>query len=70
MKRYICSSVIRIIMAGMPVKTWKASPDDIRVLKALKKAKVEKNESDRVRAGLRALAREKLGTEGMKKNVL
>jgi len=46
-------------MVGMPVKTWKASTDDIAVLKALKKAKVERNESDRVRAGLRALAREK-----------
>jgi hypothetical protein len=46
-------------MAGMPVKTWKTSPEDIRVLKALKKAKVEKNVSDRIRAGLRALAREK-----------
>jgi hypothetical protein len=53
-------------MAGMPIHTWKASEEDLRILKALKKAKVEKNESDRVRAGLRALAREKLGTEGMK----
>ena len=54
-------------MAGMPVRTWKASEEDLKILRALKKAKVEKNESDRVRAGLRALAREKLGTEGMKK---
>jgi hypothetical protein len=41
------------------VRTWKASPDDMAVLKALKKAKVEDNESDRVRAGIRALARER-----------
>lgn len=46
-------------MAGMPVKTWKASDEDLTVLKALKKAKVERCESDRVRAGLRALAKER-----------
>ena len=46
-------------MTAMPIKTWKASPEDLRVLAALKRAKVEKNVSDRIRAGLRALAREK-----------
>ncbi|MCK9593582.1 MAG: hypothetical protein M0Q91_16385 [Methanoregula sp.] len=46
-------------MTAKTVHTWKAGAGDDRVLKALKKAKVEQNESDRVRAGLRALAREK-----------
>jgi len=46
-------------MTAKTVHTWKSGPEDDRVLKALKKAKVERNESDRVRAGLRALAREK-----------
>jgi hypothetical protein len=46
-------------MAKTPVHVWKAQPGDLVVLKALKKAKVEENESARVRAGLRALAREK-----------
>jgi len=41
------------------VRSWKASPDDMRVLVALEEASVEISESDRVRAGLRALAREK-----------
>jgi len=43
-------------MAKMPVKTWKASDEDIAVLKALKKAKVGVNMSDRIRKGIRALA--------------
>jgi hypothetical protein len=46
-------------MAGMPVKTWKASEEDIQNLKALKKAKVAKTESDLVRMGLRSLVKEK-----------
>ena len=46
-------------MVKTPIKVWKAQPGDLAVLKALKKAKVEDNESARVRAGLRALAREK-----------
>jgi hypothetical protein len=46
-------------MTDKIVRTWKASPEDMRVLKALKKARVEKTESDRVRAGLRALAEKK-----------
>ena len=41
------------------VKTWKASPEDQAVLAALKRARVKTNESERVRAGLRALAKEK-----------
>jgi len=45
-------------MTNKVVKTWKSDPDDRRLLAALKKAKVEKNESSRVRAGLRSLARE------------
>ena len=49
----------RLKMTAKTVHTWKSGPEDDRVLKALKKAKVERNESDRVRAGLRALAREK-----------
>jgi hypothetical protein len=54
------------ITAGV-VKSWRLSKDDILLLKALKKAKVEKNVSDRIRAGLRALARERLETKEMKK---
>jgi hypothetical protein len=45
-------------MTDKIVKSWKATPEDMVVLKALKKAKVESNESDRIRAGIRALARE------------
>jgi hypothetical protein len=41
------------------VRTWKASPDDMEILILLKKARVEDSETARVRAGLRALAREK-----------
>lgn len=40
------------------VRTWKASPADMVVLAGLKAAGVEQTESDRVRAGLRLLARE------------
>ena len=43
-------------MAPTPIKTWKTTPEDIRVLAALKRARVGKNVSDRVRMGLRALA--------------
>ena len=46
-------------MTDKIVKTWKAGPEDRAVLKALKAARVKKNESERVRAGLRALARER-----------
>ena len=38
------------------VRTWKASDEDNTLLKALKRAKVEKSESGRVRAGLVLLA--------------
>ena len=41
------------------VRTWKAAEEDIRILDALSDACVEDSESARVRAGLRALAREK-----------
>jgi hypothetical protein len=47
-------------MVKMVVRSWKASNDDLALLKALKKAKIQSCESDRVRAGLRALAREHL----------
>jgi len=40
------------------VRSWKASPEDQEILSALKKAKVGRCESDRVREGIRALARE------------
>jgi len=46
-------------MTDKVVHSWKATPADIAVLKALRKGRVERNESQRVRAGLRALAREK-----------
>jgi hypothetical protein len=49
----------RIIAKDITPHTWKASPEDVEVLKALRKGRVERNESQRVRAGLRALAREK-----------
>lgn len=54
-------------MAATPVKTWKPTADDLRVLAALKRAKVGENVSDRIRLGLHALARERLGDEGMRK---
>ena len=38
------------------VRTWKADPEYERLLKALKRANVEKSESGRVRAGLVLLA--------------
>ncbi|HOX36297.1 MAG TPA: hypothetical protein PLO06_11435 [Methanoregulaceae archaeon] len=41
------------------VRTWKASPEDMQVLGKLRAVNVEQTESDCVRAGLRALAREK-----------
>jgi hypothetical protein len=40
------------------VRSWKASPEDQEILAALKKAKVGRCESDRVREGIRSLARE------------
>ena len=40
------------------VRSWKAAPEDQAILAALKKAKVGRCESDRVREGLRALAKE------------
>jgi hypothetical protein len=46
-------------MAGMPVKTWKASEEDLRNLKALKKAKIAETESDLIRMGLKSLVKEK-----------
>jgi len=49
----------KIIAIVHNVHAWKASPEDMKVLKALKKSRVEKTESDRVRAGLRALAEKK-----------
>ena len=56
-----------LTMAATPVKTWKPTADDLRVLAALKRAKVGENVSDRIRLGLHALARERLGDEGMRK---
>lgn len=38
------------------VRTWKAASEDLEILHSLEKARVEKNESARVRAGLRLLA--------------
>jgi hypothetical protein len=46
-------------MTDLIVHCWKAYPEDLAVLKALKRAKVCRNESERVRAGLRALAEKK-----------
>ena len=45
--------------SNVKMNAFKTTSEDLRVLAALKKAKVEKNVSDRIRAGLRALAREK-----------
>ena len=41
------------------VRSWKASPEDMALLVALDKAKVERCESDRVRMGLRLLAKKR-----------
>jgi hypothetical protein len=49
-------------MTDLKVRTWKADPEYMRLLKALKRAKVESSESARVRAGLVLLA-EKNGVE-------
>jgi hypothetical protein len=43
-------------MSDKTVHSWKADPEYERLLKALKRAKVEKSESGRVRAGLVLLA--------------
>jgi hypothetical protein len=45
------------------VRSWKASPEDMMILDALEKAKVERCESDRVRAGLRLLAKKRKACE-------
>ena len=45
-------------MSDKTVHSWKADPGYERLLKALKRAKVEKSESGRVRAGLVLLAKE------------
>lgn len=47
------------------VRTWKASPGYVKLLRDLAAAKVGKSESDRVRAGLVLLAEK----EGVKYNV-
>jgi len=41
------------------VHSWKASPEDVKILDSLKDAKVEENETARVRAGIRLLAKER-----------
>jgi hypothetical protein len=43
-------------MSDKTVHSWKADPEYERLLKALKRANVEKSESGRVRAGLVLLA--------------
>lgn len=42
--------------SNLVVRTWKASPEYVNLLKVLESAKVERSESARVRAGLKALA--------------
>ncbi len=42
-----------------PIRVWKLRPADKLVLAALEKAGIGKDMTDRVRLGLRALAREK-----------
>jgi hypothetical protein len=44
-------------MTDKTVHSWKAAPEDERVLVALEAANVEESESARVRAGLRLLAK-------------
>lgn len=46
----------KVEMSDKTVHSWKADPECERLLKALKRAKVEKSESSRVRAGLVMLA--------------
>jgi hypothetical protein len=46
-------------MTNKTVHSWKADPEYERLLKALKRAKVETSESGRVRAGLVLLAESK-----------
>ncbi len=42
-------------MTDKTVRTWKASPKELKILKDLEDANIEENESARVRAGLRLL---------------
>ena len=44
-------------MSDTNVHSWRAEPEDERLLAALESANVEKSESARVRAGLRLLAK-------------
>ena len=44
-------------MSDTKVHSWRAEPEDERLLVALEYANVEKSESSRVRAGLRLLAK-------------
>jgi hypothetical protein len=44
-------------MSDTNVHSWRAEPEDERVLAALEYANVERSESARVRAGLRLLAK-------------
>jgi hypothetical protein len=44
-------------MTNKTVHSWKASPEDERILLSLEAANVEGSESARVRAGLRCLAK-------------
>jgi hypothetical protein len=44
-------------MTNLKVRSWKAAPEDMALLKALEECNVEDSESARVRAGLRLLAK-------------